>query len=191
VAWIDCVTDPDHQLWKVPEPLGYPEAIQAVGGVAAPLLAGFSLSAITLLIGTQPGVRWPGLSLFLFAFATVAFVTAVQTAFHARMHAASPAQMLEWWPGADAERIAALRVEQALDSRRHTWWAGLCRYTYNAGIVAVLLALATVVVPPGGLSAGRVAALIVLLLAVALECLWMTFGRWSGTRFGRWLIPTD
>jgi hypothetical protein len=35
---------PDHQLWKVPEPLGYPEAIQAVGGVAAPLLAGFSLS---------------------------------------------------------------------------------------------------------------------------------------------------
>jgi hypothetical protein len=46
-----------------------------VGGVATPLLA-LSLSSVTLLVGTSPGATWPGLSLFLFAVATVAFVTA-------------------------------------------------------------------------------------------------------------------
>jgi len=179
----------EHQRWDVPEPVAYPDAIQVVGGVAAPLLAGFSLSAVTLLIGTQADIRRPGLSLFLFAVALVAFVTAVQTAFHARMYAATPAQLLEWWPGADAERVVVAQREQSAAMSKHRWWAKRCRHTYNAGILAVLLALATIVIPSGEMGAGRIAALTVLLLAVALEVLWVTIGWWGSSWFGRWLMP--
>jgi hypothetical protein len=40
--------------WRKPAPLGYANAIDSVGSVASPLLAGFSLTTVVLISGTTP-----------------------------------------------------------------------------------------------------------------------------------------
>jgi hypothetical protein len=46
--------------WRKPSPLGYGNAIDAVGSVASPLLAGFSLASVIVVANDARHFRWPG-----------------------------------------------------------------------------------------------------------------------------------
>src|SRR5512146_1621368 len=121
-----------------------------MGSVAAPLLAGFSITVVTVVLTSSQQVRWPGIVVILATVATIALISSVQFTFWAREVAVSPDDMRRWWDDADAAdgrayRVVEMRSFQAV----HRRYAARARYAYDAGIVALLLALAAVLVPPG------------------------------------------
>jgi hypothetical protein len=69
---------PRGLFWETPDLYGEAEALNSMGTIAAPLLAGFSLAAMaqTLTIKTSE-TRWPDVALLLFMLAAVLFVTSV------------------------------------------------------------------------------------------------------------------
>jgi uncharacterized membrane protein YdbT with pleckstrin-like domain len=67
-----------------PSPYGAPAAIEMMGSVAAPLLAGFSLTLLILVITNSDAFRWPGLVLVAFAVSAVTLISVVQFTFWAR-----------------------------------------------------------------------------------------------------------
>jgi hypothetical protein len=117
------------------------------GGVAAPLLAGFSLSALLAASMDRDHLRWPGVTTLVLACASVALITAVQCSFRARSHLWSPSDVHAWWPDLNAEREAQLQYEQAANYDRWNVWDAWQRRTYNAGITALFGATATALVP--------------------------------------------
>lgn len=70
--------------WRKPAPLGYGSAIDSVGSVAAPLLAGFCLATVIIVSDDAANFRWPGAVLLALAIAAVAFVGSVQCAYNSR-----------------------------------------------------------------------------------------------------------
>lgn len=135
--------------WKVPEPLGHPGAVTAAGSVAAPLLVGFSVTLIGLVIGQGPRIRWPGLALDLLALAVILLLGSVQCAFMARRYAVSPSEIEDWWPDhADDRRRSELREDQAQYFEDFLRWAERFRRAYNLGVLLLLAAVAVVLAPP-------------------------------------------
>lgn len=129
--------------WRKPAPLGYGAAVDTLGGVAAPLLAGFSLSSLLVVAADRQHFRWPGVTTLLLAVAALVLITAVQFWFRARTHLWSPADVAAWWPDMTPEREEQLRYEQALNFER--WRKGVVwqRRSYNVGIVALFAATAS------------------------------------------------
>jgi hypothetical protein len=72
--------------WRKPTPLGYANAIDSVGGVAAPLLAGFSLASVIVISDDAENFRWSGAAILGFTIAAVALVGTVQCGFNARQY---------------------------------------------------------------------------------------------------------
>src|SRR5690242_12114963 len=69
---------PHGPYWDTPHLYGEAEALNSMGTIAAPLLAGFSLAAMVQTITINTGqARWPDAALLLFMLAAVLFVTAV------------------------------------------------------------------------------------------------------------------
>lgn len=105
--------------------------IRSVGGVAAPLLAGFSFTAV-IAISADPGhFRWPGPAVLALTFASVLLIVAVQAAKRADeecLRASSPAA-----------------TDKGRGKASH-WYMGM-RAAYHIGITALLLGLGFVLVP--------------------------------------------
>lgn len=170
--------------WAKPAPFGAPAAVQSLSGTAAPLLAGFCLTVVTLII-QQPGqFRFPGATLLLLSGAIVLLLTCVQCGFWARQYFASPDEAASWFPDYDTsrERQDKVQEEQRNNYAFYLRWANRARLTYAAGIVAVYCALAASLVPTSEADDVRlrgVAALVFALAAVA-EILW-TVWAWRGS----------
>ena len=96
-------TGPEHESvwsrWLLPSPkrgYGTSAAVQSVGSVAAPLLAGFSFTLVGLVLASPDRIRWPGASLVLLTAAGLSHVTAVQCAAWAREWNPTPSELLNW-----------------------------------------------------------------------------------------------
>jgi disulfide bond formation protein DsbB len=165
-----------HLVLRPPAPYGAPAAAEGRGSVVAPLLAGFSFALIGLIVQSEQTLRWPGLALFLLASAGVLLIAVVQFTFQARQYQVSPSEARDWWPDWDSDPERRDRVYDELRTYRacHLFWIRRARWAYNAGICALLLGLATVLIPRstvggGGISPGRLAAVAVILAGLALE----------------------
>ena len=143
--------EPPHgPYWETPYLYGEAEALNSMGTIAAPLLAGFSLAAMvqTITIRTSEA-RWPGVALLLFMLAAVLFVIAVQAMFWAREYQTNPQEIKDWWPDAeDPERLKQLRREQKRHAAGFRMWSLRARVTYSAGLLCLLAALTILAVPP-------------------------------------------
>lgn len=166
--------------WTVPEPYGYPEAVATAGSVAAPLLAGFSITFIGVVLQLGPNIRAPGLALMVLAVATISLLGAVQAAFMARMYQVTPSQLLAWWPDHGVEH----RQEQIVEEQRrhvaqHARWAAWFRRSYNFGVM-FLLAAATIVMmpPPHGVQTERWIGCVILAIGFVGELAWLV-GTWA------------
>jgi len=149
---------PGPMYWDVPSPYGYAAAVDTAGTVAAPLLAGFALTLIGLILGlgspeTMP-LREPAVVPLLIA--VVSLLACVQCTFWAKQYAVTPTQILEWWPDAESGRTGAAPRQEMLrrDQRRYAVlvrrWQGVSAWTYDAGILALLGSLPLVLAPPPG-----------------------------------------
>jgi hypothetical protein len=66
------------------------DAADAMTGVAAPLLAGFTISLIGFVVASPERARWPGLSLLLLTLSALTLLLCVQAGFWARRYRPDP-----------------------------------------------------------------------------------------------------
>ena len=165
--------EPDGWDWDPPFPYGYPAAIDSAGLVAAPFLAGFSLTLLGLLIPESATFRLGDLALILLAAAAVCFIATVQCTFWARQYVVSPEEIRMWRPGYEPARQIAL---QRLHMAAFNTWSARSVWTYRAGILLVMAGVAVALVPKGSIGLGRAAAIAVLGIGFLGEVLWILAG---------------
>jgi hypothetical protein len=177
-------------VWRKPAPLGYANAIDSVGGVAAPLLAGFSLASVIVISQDAENFRWPGAAILGFTISAVALVGTVQCGFNARQYIWSGADVLAWWPDLkeNSEQEERLRAEQAWAFGRWQAWTAWTRRTYALGIFALLTALAFALPPHHNLglqgSLRWTATGIAFAASAGMAC-WIVANFWEASRKGR------
>lgn len=112
--------------WVVPSPYGFSAATEAMGSVAAPLLAGFSLTLTLLVLQAGKGdFRWPDATVLVLVAAAVLFIMVIQFSFWARQYVVTPSELLDWWPDIETndERAKAVFSEQRKHALLHKSWA--------------------------------------------------------------------
>lgn len=159
-----------------PPTSAYVQVVDKLGTIAAPLLAGFSLTLIGVLVGADAPktIRWPDCTLAALTVATVLFLLAVQWTITAMQFTLTPEE--------HAARTASLTEQQrqvAYADVMSTFrsWSERARLAISEGIALVLLGLIGVLLPPGrlcDLAAGRVVALIGAGAALLYEIWWLS-----------------
>jgi hypothetical protein len=109
------------------------DSFDAMAGVAAPLLAGFSIAFIGLVIGSAAAFRWPGLTLLSLTTSALLLITAVQGGFWVR----------HYRPDVSNEDKSGW----TLALPEFTRWLHVTRWSYNSGIALLLLGLALALSP--------------------------------------------
>lgn len=173
--------------WSKPRPLGYSAAMDSVGTVASPLLAGFALASVVVISDDSGNFRWPGAGILALSVAAILFLGALEASFNARRFIWSAADVLDWWPeitpGSTDEDN--LRAEQSEAFELWEKWVGWARRMYNGGVLALLVGLGSVLPPPLGPhmeAALRWAAAGVVFAAFIAELAWIIIG----SRGRRW-----
>ncbi|MEV4755885.1 hypothetical protein AB0J86_12335 [Micromonospora sp. NPDC049559] len=186
-----------------PSPYGAFAAVDALGGTAAPLLAGFAVTLLALVLQIESALRWPDPVLVLLGLAFVLFLQVVQLNAQAKAYAVTPAQALEWYADADDPQRRAV-VDWELRHHLACWQhlVARTRTRYNLGVLTLLVGAAVMLVPhaPARLGAVRIAAIAVIGAGIVVELLELFGQRLSG-RNGRprgwnwlrravgWLVP--
>jgi hypothetical protein len=166
--------------WDVPARYGEPAAHQGMGSVAAPLLAGFSLTFLGLVIQGEDKLRYPSLAILLLTITSILFVFAVQSTFWARLYWFTPTEAEEWWPDFrnDPQRRERIREEQWSSRILYRRWSVRARRTYNSAIVMLYTALAVALIPNqavGSIAIARWVAILTAAIAAIIEFL----GHWA------------
>jgi hypothetical protein len=133
--------------WYPPFPYGAAKASENAGSIAAPLLAGFSLTLVALVIDKTDKLRWPNVTLLLLVGAVILLLGAVQMAVWAREYAVTPDDIVQWWPDQD-DRAQQLAEEQRGHYALYLGWNRRFRRAYHGGILLLLSAIAFAVMPP-------------------------------------------
>ena len=183
---------PDLPTWEPPQPPGYLESMDAIGSVAAPLLAGVAFTMIAVLLpdaNRSPGgdgpagfARWPDATLASLAVAGFLLVSTVQATAWVRRYQCTPDQLKMWWPERHDCRNrpdAWLRRVQADQLNKAVAWAERARVLFHAGILFLLASIAMSAVPHGSASAGRWALLVVTWGAVGGEVYWILYAEFT------------
>jgi hypothetical protein len=176
--------------WSAAPQLGTDRAYQAVGEVAAPLLAGFSVTLIGVVAQDPTALRWPGAALLALTVAAVLLLTCVQAAFFARQNFWTRDDLLQWYVEEPPEPLlGAFKAMQATAISRWLRWIGRARAAYNAGLTVLLVAVALVLAPPidygtkhvvGTEAALRWIAFGFALACAAAEIVWWAWPRLAG-----------
>jgi hypothetical protein len=144
-----------------------------LGGVVAPLLTGFSLTAIVLLLTASATPRRADWASVAFVIAVACLLFSMQVAFLALARSPSPADILTWKPevAVSVEALQKARAEQAahLADVKRLW--KLYAATYDVGVVAFLAGVLFLLIPHS-YSLARIVALVVAGLALGLELWW-------------------
>jgi hypothetical protein len=163
--------------WPAPGYYSAASALESMGSVSAPLLAGFSLSITTIVLTASDALRWPGVTAAFSTFAALAMIASVQFAFWAKQNVATPSDMREWWDDADTPAGRPFRITE-LERYRTVFntYSRRARWAYDLGIVALLASLATALAPPTHATQPllRWISAAVVLIAAGLELAWAT-----------------
>lgn len=161
-------------VWKRPGPAGQFEVLRGLGGIVAPVLAGFSLAAIVTLVTTDSGLPLAGPAVAAFSWSTVFLLFSMQFAFLALRHAALPSDRLSWHPEAkvDDEAREKERLAQARDHALALYYERLTRHLYNLGLLFFLVSLGLLLVPRD-VSVWHVIALTGVAVGVLVELNWI------------------
>jgi hypothetical protein len=159
--------------------LGYQETLRGLGGIVAPLLAGFSLAAIATIVTGRVGpplAAWPVASL---ATAVALLLFSMQVAFLALTQNSTPQDVLAWRPEATVseEELQLVRLTQAADFEEMSRLGYLSLNAYAAGLIAFLLGVLFLMVPEDW-SGGWAVGVAVIAAALALEVWWFAANRW-------------
>lgn len=150
--------------WRPPGRYGYTSAIDGMGTVAAPFLAGIAIALAILVISSPEHFGAENVALCFLVLAAVGLIACTECAFVARQYAVAPRQLEEWWPDPDPLRLADEQHKAAAAFKR---WAACARGSYDIGIVALAVGMAAALVPHGGLDSAPPWRLASFALAVA------------------------
>jgi MFS family permease len=179
------------RVWNRRRPINYPKQTEMAGGIAAPLLVGFSLTTVAQLVIGQDHPWLFEYGIAMFAIAAVLLVNTVQFSATALGYAATPSDRLDYNPESalvpDILRIVRQRQWEEMELRaKYTSRALLC---YNYGLLAFLAGLGLIIVPhhswpwPWGQFIG----VVVVCIALITEGAWI----FSAARWPKWLLPTS
>ena len=166
--------------WGPPTPIGYHAALQSIGGIAAPLLAGFSFTMTSVLLTARDHpIRWLNVALALFVAAGLVLIFAVQSAVWLQSYAAKPSDDMDWYRQnvSGNSPDASLVTQQIEDSNKAGTWAKATRRLYNLGILLLLAGVTTAVVPPGSISHQRAVVIAIGAVGFLVELGWV-IGSW-------------
>jgi hypothetical protein len=159
--------------WQRPNRFGYPETLRGLGGVVAPLLTGFSLATIALLLTSASKPKLADWAVVAFAAAVGFFLLAMQIAFLALARSPSPADIHTWQPEItiSAAALQSAREEQAANMHdvKRLW--DICRRGYDLGILAFLAGVVLLLIPDDW-SGVRIVGVVVAGLALLGELWW-------------------
>jgi hypothetical protein len=139
--------------WSSPGEFGQQAATDARTGVATPLLAGFSIALLAGISQSPSSFRWSGPAVFVLVLTVGFFVISLQLGLRSRGKLYSREEALSWGRindlGPERDEIVRARVQ----GRHMEIWRRAQRavhFFYNAGIVALGLALSLTAAPPAG-----------------------------------------
>jgi hypothetical protein len=129
--------------------LGAPDALSMLSGTAAPLLAGFCITFVGLIIQAEGLSRFPGVALVLLASAAILLLYCVQCGFWARNYYVSPEAAIPWFEdySTNLGRRVVVHREQVDDYAIYTMWAKRARRSYALAIIAMLTGVAVTLIP--------------------------------------------
>jgi len=168
-----------ERLWAPPSPLGYHSAMQSAGGVAAPLLAGFSFTMTSVLLISPNVCRWQNATLALFVAAGLFLIFAVQTSLWLQSYAVRPTDFQEWLPNkfADGTPSSDLFSKHQDYATRADQYARWTRRLYNLGITTLLAAVTTAALPPGRIPNPRLVVVAIGAVGLLAELAWIWHSR--------------
>jgi hypothetical protein len=193
--------------WRRPAPYGAPESVQSSGTIAAPLLAGFTITLMGFVVDvSNDGIRHRDTALLILMASVASLLAAIQCAYSARRYMVLPDELTSWWPDVmnQDRTLRHLQNEQLAHRLLHEQWATRFRVTYHAGIVLMLVGLSVVLIPPepkiGDVTTVRWVAVGLAAAAAAGELIWIAATRLNRRAakgpFGqvvvpaaRWLVP--
>lgn len=179
---------PVEPVWLKSRPLAFIENVRTLGGIAAPLLAGFSLTAVIQLVTLGKDAsppRFAPAAVSAFAIAAGFLLYALQFSAIAVTFGVEPSQYLDFFPEArrDPESLRRVREMQFEDTILRWKYNTRAHVTYDIGLIAFLLGLGLTLVPSrwSPLPYGRVVALAVVGAALVIEAVWIfSVGRSRG-----------
>ena len=157
-------------VWKRPNPLGQVELVRGLGGIASPLMVGFSLAAISILVTSDRPPRFAEWGTAAFSLASLLLLFAMRYAFMVLRHSASPGERIAWFPEArvDAASLAIERLNQAEDVRLADWYARIAEILFELGQLAFLSGLVILLIPTDWAS-GRTLAFTIALVGSLIQ----------------------
>jgi hypothetical protein len=144
--------DSDPELppdwWRPSSNLGFPQAIELTASIAAPLLAGFSITLLGVVAQASDRFLLPGPSLLLLAAAAVMFAICVQCGFWARQYLATPSETKDWYDEETLNfQLESIKARQRKSAPVYLAWVNRTQRTYQVGLLCLLAGIATVLPP--------------------------------------------
>jgi hypothetical protein len=167
-------------LWARPRKLGFQETTRGLGGIAAPLLAGFSLATIATIAAAEDPPRLGDWAVLALAGSAGLLLYSMQVAFVGLGHDPRPSEALSWYPEATVDRrwLDYVRRRQARDYRLAVRYQNRHALTYDAGLLLFLAGLGLIAWPPADdPNAARYAAVGVVAVAFLIELYWVVVRR--------------
>ena len=182
---------PGSYVWRFARPINSAAAIQIAGGIAAPLLAGFSLAAVAQLATADHPPRLGWLAEALFTAAAASLLFSLQFTAIAVGYAATPSERLDYLPETRGwpELWQQVRDEQWQDRAVSPPTAHGQRIVTTADLLAFFVGLGAVVWPKTWNwhhpPTGNLIALVVIGIATFFEFIWTLRGGDGPS----WLLP--
>jgi hypothetical protein len=166
--------------------------LRSSGGVVAPLLAGFSLATITLLVTSTTRPRLGEWAAAAFAAAVGFLLFSMQVAPLALSHSVTPQERIGWYPEAakSSPALEYARLEHEVDSQLVFHYWRLAGGAYDLGLLSFLTGLVLVLYPRTW-TIGSGIAFGIAVAALMVELRW-TSGTWlPRLRWTRIVKPHD
>lgn len=171
---------PAVQVWHRPAPIGIFQAYSAFGGIVSPVLAGFALATITLLltIGTADRPVLSEWAVVTLAATAALSIYAIQFNGTALGYAVTPGDRLAWTPEAtvDAGALERVREQNAKDLQIGKTYGDRAGWCYDLSVLAFLVSLA-LLLAPGSWTLLRAVPFLIAVLAGAAQVWWMVAAR--------------
>jgi hypothetical protein len=141
--------------WFPPMPLGRGSAVEGMTGIAAPLLAGFSLTLIGVIAQDPTHFRWPAEALVALVIAISLLIATVHFGFQARSYLYSAADMQDWRPDFFSSLEDLMAEDQRRDYLKWERWEKRAGWAYDLAVCLLAAGMALVVAPPAFESPGH------------------------------------
>jgi hypothetical protein len=179
-------------VWQPAPSRGEGEIFRGFGGIVSPLLAGFSLSTVAILLTSDRPIALLGLPVAAFTLSTVLSLFAIQVSITALRYTASPSDRLDWTPEASRseEELQQLRWEQAMDMAVVSAYSRRLQLCFDLAVLAFILGL-ILLIAGAKATVGTALALGFAIAGGTVELLWWLSVSRSRrfARLARWLQP--